>query len=216
MKSERTGTWLKCAFWLGTAVGGLAGTANAECWNLPAVLNDSNTTIGFEVDSTWHLVEGTTTGIAGRGWLENPNDYTSVHLEVTLPVAAFQTGNGARDERMREVMQAAEYPSVTFKATRIGNQCDPKVLVEGQPCAFLLAGNVTIHGITRELQIPSSVTGSHGDYSVSGETSFRWADFGIEDPSILIATLDPVVKIRFRIQLAHTVNQKVGSDAKHS
>jgi len=91
-------------------------------WNLPQQLSDTNTTVTFEVDSTWHLVEGKTAGIHGRVWLENQADTNSINIEVSLPVARFDTDRESRDEKLRTVMYAQRYPEVSF----VGRGASPR------------------------------------------------------------------------------------------
>jgi hypothetical protein len=89
--------------------------AAADSWNLPQELNDQNTQVTFAVDSTWHMVHGVTSGLAGKVWLADPKNQASLKAEIRIPVARFNTDNASRDERLREVMAAKEYQEVVLR-----------------------------------------------------------------------------------------------------
>jgi hypothetical protein len=93
----------KVLFRLGVFAAFLTGAAPclAASWNLPQDLRDENTKVEFLVDSTWHVVNGSTAGIRGRAWLQTPSDYRSIRAELRFPVGGFNTGNERRDRRLR-------------------------------------------------------------------------------------------------------------------
>lgn len=175
--------------------------AESSPWHLPILLNDSNTKISFEVDSTWHLVKGTTRNAGGRVWLENPSNPRSVRAVVTLPVGDFDTDSGRRDSRMREVMRAEAHPEVKFSLNSAAHLCNPASVDSATPCPVELVGILEINGQQKSITAPATVTVKEGDFVVAGDVPLRWEEFGVEDPSILIAKLDPVVIVHFRIEL---------------
>ncbi|MCO6430408.1 MAG: YceI family protein [Deltaproteobacteria bacterium] len=186
----------------------LSGTARAqssEYWNLPAVIADSNGTIGFEVDSTWHLVHGSTKGISGKAWLADSSDYRSVKAELHLPVARFDTDNSSRDKKMRKVMQSDTFPEVVFFIEKLSEACDPRSLQLDASCNILIDGKLKIRDVLRPLVFKATALHSDKGYQVHGSTAFKWADFGVEDPSIFIAKLDETVVVRFTVLLPDQV-----------
>jgi hypothetical protein len=42
------------------------------------------------------------------------------------------------------------------------------------------------------------------DVVLTGESRFSWLDFGVEDPSILVATLDPEVVVTYSVTIPTT------------
>lgn len=185
-------------------------------WNLPRDFNDTNTSIKFEVDSTWHLVKGATKGIHGSAWLQDPSDYASIRAELILPIGSFDTGSSSRDERMREVMHADLYPEVRLVISNTIGVCDPSALNVGASCSATLEGILNINNTRRQLRIPAQVRHDVEGYAVSGKIAFNWADFGIEDPSIFIAKLDPTVSVDFTVNLLDTETPMEENNAKPS
>lgn len=56
-------------------------------------------------------------------------------------------------------------------------------------------------GTLRQVIIPATISSSPTGYSISGKTTLKWADYGVDDPSILVVHLDPKVTIKFELQL---------------
>jgi polyisoprenoid-binding protein YceI len=167
---------------------------------LPLNINDRNTIVRFQVDSTWHLIHGEVSGI--HGTIENGMfaDYRDIHGEVDFPVDTFDTGNSLRDRRLREIMDASAYPSAKFMLHGIQKLCVPQD--GGQiDCPILLRGALTIRGVTQPISLTGTVTKAKDSWSTRGTTSFHWADFGIKDPSILIARLNPEVLVEFKVTI---------------
>lgn len=185
-----------------TVHGQQARAANTGIWNLPVNLDDKNVKVTFELDTTWHQVEGKTSSIIGKAWLKDPQIARSVNVELMLPVGKFNTDNESRDETLREIMDAEKYPEVKFRADGLLKDCLPaQVQLEGR-CQDALSATLQIRDVAKKLELPVEITYQRGRYEVSGEVPLKWEEFGVEDPSIfLVATVDPVVKIIFSVQL---------------
>lgn len=179
----------------------LAQTAESS-WYLPIQLSDKNTEVKFHVDSTWHMVEGTASGMVGNIQLANERDPSTVQVLVNLPVGKFNTGNSMRDNRLREVMDLENHPMVTFKGNGLNEKCTPAHVVENGNCDDTLSGEIIIRGVTKKANVPVQiVSGEHQAFWVTGQLPLSWKEFGVEDPSIFIARVDPVVKVYFRVHV---------------
>lgn len=185
----------------GAAYLGLATVSLAEAWNLPQQISDTNTKIKFEVDSTWHMVHGTVSGLGGKVWLANPQDASSIQAEVTIPVAQFDTANSSRDSRLREVMAAEAFSEVKLHLQAAPEICKPQDLNASGACQGILLGTLEIRGMKRELRLPYQMTKVDSHYIVSGKFTFEWGAFGVEDPSILIARVKPEVAVTYEVKL---------------
>ncbi|MBX7143471.1 MAG: YceI family protein [Oligoflexia bacterium] len=169
-------------------------------WNLPKVLSDENTKVVFSVDTTWHTVHGKTGGIAGRAWLQDNKDPSSVKAEVKLPVRLFNTDSESRDKRLREVMAESAFPEVVLRIDSLDGKCIPeKVALEA--CQGVISGSLAIHGLIREVRLPYAIRRDGETYKVSGDFTFEWAAFDVEDPSILIAHVDKNVAVHYELSL---------------
>lgn len=170
-------------------------------WNLPIEVSNANTEVHFEIDSTWHVVKGTVGQVNGSIWLESAGDPNSIRAELHFPVESFDTGNRSRDKEMRQVMAASSYPTVTLMVKNAIGLCDPASLRNADSCKGTLDGTVTIRDITKPIAISVLATRRNDQFEITGTASLRWNEFGVEDPSILIARLDTETRISFKIHL---------------
>lgn len=162
-------------------------------------LSPANTTVTFEVNSTWHLVEGKVRQLSGTMTFERPGDFSSAHVRVELPVDAFDTDSERRDRRMREVMHSTEFPAVVFEGGPIKGECSISTLEEGKSCQDHLPGTLSISGHTEPVELPIAIERQKGSYRFVGDAAFEWSTFGVEDPSIIVAKLDKSVRVRVEV-----------------
>jgi polyisoprenoid-binding protein YceI len=163
----------------------------------PVELTAEIAKVTFEVDSTWHVIEGSAKQVKGRVWLDSPGDWSSLRADIEIPVSALDTDNGMRDEKMREVMAAEKYPNVKFLVNGLSDRCDLDELKKDESCESTINGDLTIRKTSKRQDINISVRRKQKTFIVEGETTISWADFGVEDPSIFVAKLDRHVTIRF-------------------
>lgn len=175
--------------------------AFADSWKLPSIIDDSNTSVRFVVDSTWHTVHGTTKEVSGIVSQTNPRDPLSVRVDISLPVKRFDTDHESRDVRMREVMAASTFPLVRFISSHLSERCAPHIVETNGKCSGVLSGTLSIRDVSKTIELPVQITKNAQEYVIEGSFSTRWADYNVEDPSILIAHLDPMVTIVYRTSL---------------
>jgi polyisoprenoid-binding protein YceI len=96
-------------------------------------------------------------------------------LEVTVDVAALDTGDTDRDEVLRgdDLFAVKKYPQATFKSTAITRAAG----------GYDAVGALTIRGVTRETHVPFTFReASEGGATVgymAGKTVVRRLDFGV-------------------------------------
>lgn len=184
--------------------------ATVSTWYLPLELNDGNTSISFEVDSTWHLIHGKTSGIRGNIWLELPTDPQSIRGNISIPVDRFDTDNSSRDSRLRKVMNSEQFSNVTFSINSVENLCLPQTLLANGQCSGSARGLLSIENHEEVIPLTFSVSHSPTGFTIVGTADFSWRMFPIEDPSILVARLDDNVKITFTVNLRATAEKQDG------
>jgi polyisoprenoid-binding protein YceI len=85
-------------------------------------------------------VRGKFTGVEGN--IHISDDPLGSWVEVTIDPASVESGDPKRDEHLRspDFLDVERYPEITFRSNR----------VEGSsPGHFSLAGDLTVHGVTR-------------------------------------------------------------------
>jgi polyisoprenoid-binding protein YceI len=115
-----------------------------------------------------------------EGWIEvDHDDQSTANVDVVLDAATINTGVEMRDNHLRSAdgnFDVANYPTITFKSKR----------VEGKdPSNFKVIGDLTIHGVTRDVALNASFNGEGKDpwgnrrASVSAETKLSRKDFDL-------------------------------------
>jgi hypothetical protein len=93
-----------------------------------------------------------------------------------------------RRNMLDKVLEAERYPFALIHVGRVGER--------------VLDASITLHGVTREVQIPVEVASEPGIVAVSGQFAFAQSDFGIVPLSILGGAIQvqDQVDVRFRIR----------------
>jgi polyisoprenoid-binding protein YceI len=98
-------------------------------------------------------------------------------VAATIKALSIDTRTGQRDDHLRsaDFLDAANFPEITFKSTRI----------EGDADEFKVHGDLTIRGTTRQIVLDVTNEGSAKDpwggerIGFSGKTKFDRRDFGL-------------------------------------
>jgi polyisoprenoid-binding protein YceI len=106
---------------------------------------------------------------------------TAASLEVDM--TSLTSDKSQRDNRLRnEGLQTDAFPTATFKLTQpVGV---PAAAIAGTASDVTLTGDLTIHGVTKSVQIPAQVQLSNGTIQVAGSISFPLSDYQIVAPNI--------------------------------
>lgn len=104
-------------------------------------------------------------------------------VQFTIKTASINTGNTARDEHLRskDFFEAEKYPEITFKSTKISKTKN----------GFTALGNLTMHGVTKPVSLPFTVTGPQkgfkGELHMGIETAvaLNRKDYGLTWNSIV-------------------------------
>jgi polyisoprenoid-binding protein YceI len=103
----------------------------------------------------------------------------SIKADVTIDATSITTHNDKRDTHLKspDFFDVAKFPTITFKSKKV---------VPGAGGAFQLIGDLTMHGITKEVTLdataPSKVIkGMRGESRVaaSATTTINRQDFGV-------------------------------------
>lgn len=115
------------------------GLAGAASWDIDA----GHSAVSFSVR---HLMVSNVRGELGKvsGTISvDDKDITKSTVEATIDVAGINTRDAKRDEHLRspDFLDVGKFPSITFKSTK----------VEKAGAGLKVTGNLTLHGITKEV-----------------------------------------------------------------
>lgn len=117
-------------------------------------------------------------------------------------VTTLASDEGRRDDRIRTMgLESASYPSATFVLT--APVTVPAETLDGATVEVVLAGDLTIHGVTKAVSIPAQARLAEGSIEVVGSLTFPFSDFGMTPPSVgTFVTVAEDATLEFRLVLA--------------
>ena len=121
-------------------------------------------------------------------------------LEETGSVFTPQQKQIINKELREIVLETAKYPEITFKSTDVtGN------LTGGQYEAKI-GGDLTLHGVTRHIVIPATVTLSGNDLRARGEFTVNRGDYKVKATSAVHGLVRVRDKLKFTFDIvAHQI-----------
>jgi polyisoprenoid-binding protein YceI len=110
-------------------------------------------------------------------------DVTNSTASVTIKSASIDTGTQKRDEHLRSAafFDVAKYPEITFVSKSVSKKGEDLVLV----------GTLNMHGVSKEVSIPFTISGKQTDPSgavragAEGSTTLNRLDYNIGDNKML-------------------------------
>lgn len=169
----------------------LAGRSLPETWK---VLEGD---VVFVADAQLHDFEGTTSAISGVVMARELADAVGC---VAIPAQELDTGIQRRNEIMwKDHLEVAKFPEIRFIVTGLTD-----VRREAERVHLVLEGELMLHGVSRRLRIPATVTSLGATLEVEGKTALKLSDHAIERPSFLFFTVKDEVQVRFKILVGKT------------
>ncbi len=151
-----------------------AGAAEAE----PARfrIQPEASDVGFKATSRLMDADGKFSRITGEVMLD-PMDPATAMITLSIESASIDTGIGMRDKHLRsaDFLDVARFPTMTFESRRVE--------VEGRRAT--VTGQLTLHGVTREIVVPVDVQFSESALVATGEFKLNRRDYGINYSSFL-------------------------------
>jgi polyisoprenoid-binding protein YceI len=140
-------------------------------------------------------VAGTTDQVTGSVVI---TDGDVAEGQVTVDVAGITTDRSQRDAYFQDdVMAVARNPTATFTLT------PPVDLPEltGTPVTVPAAGELTLAGTTRPVQVDLSVVRTAEGVDVSGSVPVTFEDFGIDAPDLGFVRVEDQGAVEFLLRL---------------
>lgn len=114
-------------------------------------IDASHTVVGFSVR---HMMVANTRGAFAdvKGTVvADAEDLSRSSVEVEIAVDSINTNNADRDKHLRsaDFFDAAKYPTITFKSSRVEKKGD----------GYVATGLLTIKGVSKQIALPFAVAG---------------------------------------------------------
>jgi polyisoprenoid-binding protein YceI len=132
----------------------------------------------FRVKHLMSNVKGSFGEVAGTIDVNRDNPSAS-SVEFTINAATIDTANDNRDKHLRsaDFFDVEKFPQITFKST--------KIAPSGTKDLYNVTGNLTLHGVTRQVVLPVTFLGFAKDpwgndrAGFEVETTLNRKDFGL-------------------------------------
>jgi polyisoprenoid-binding protein YceI len=127
---------------------------------------------------------GRTNQVTGSITVEGSGDTATVTAgTLTVDTTSISSDKSMRDNRLRnEGLQTDTFPTATFTLTT--PVAVPAAALAGTASDVTLAGDLTLHGVTKSVSIPAKAQLVDGVVSVAGSISFPLSDYSITAPNI--------------------------------
>jgi polyisoprenoid-binding protein YceI len=167
-------------------------TIDTEKSQITATVDEPLRHFNGAADGTFQIMRGEVSG-------DPANPAATGHVEIVINPTTYNSGNTHRDNVvLRDALETRNYSMIRFVNTRIED------LEMEAPAAIgkaTIVGNLTLHGMTREIRVPVEVTLSPDrEFTASGDVTFDYTEFGVNVPHALFALpAGKEVDIKFRI-----------------
>jgi len=117
--------------------------------------------------------------------------------QLEVEASSLGTGHGPRDQRLLVyALDVATFPAISFVVSRIEGSLDALRARDGSG-ALRLAGPLRIRDVTLDALVAATFQWESGTLRLRGEHPLVLADFGIPDPSVVLARVEPALRLHF-------------------
>ena len=162
----------------------------------------SSTWAGFRVQEVLSNIGnntaiGRTPDVSGQLTLDGQTlSATSIQVDLT----SITSDQPRRDGPIQRTLQTDSFPTATFELTQPVSL--PQVPAEGVSYTVTAVGNMTIHGVTKQVSVDLQAQLKNGVIVIVGSTPFNFADYGMSAPQApVVLSVDDHGTIEFQLFL---------------
>ena len=158
-----------------------------------------SSTAGYRVDEVLNGADVTVAGVTDQvtGTVVVA-DGDLADADVIVDVASITTDSGRRDSYFRDnVMDVDANPTATFSVTEVADLPE----VTGTPVTVPVTGELTLAGVTQQVQTEISVVRTAGGIDVSGSVPVAFDYYGIDPPNLGFVRVDDQGAVEFLLHL---------------
>lgn len=142
---------------------------------------------------------GRTSAITGSFRLEHAGDGVLVPagMRIDTDLSTLTSDEARRDEHMHTMaIETDRFPTATFVSTSdLLVRPDPGAATAGTT----VRGELTLHGVTRTVDLPVQARYDGARIEVVGTLSFSWELFGMEQPNLSYVTVETDPTMEFQL-----------------
>jgi polyisoprenoid-binding protein YceI len=154
---------------------------------------------------------GTTEGITGTIVLKADGTIDASQSKITIDMKSFKSDQGLRDMFLQmSILETAKFPTLEFVPTKAvgipfplpqGTPIPNSPIVMPQAAGFDLVGDMTLHGVTKEVTWRVVSTISADEVSGRATTTVTFDTFGITKPAVpLLASVEDDIRLELEFR----------------
>jgi len=157
--------------------------------------NDGKSWVGFHLEDTIEEIDADTKKVSGTIDAD-PANLAASSVNLTVDTASIDSGMKMRDDDMRDTyLETKKFPTATFKSTGVTG---PASVAPGQSADLKVAGDLTLHGVTRRIVVPVHLTlESPKRAHVTSKFTIRMTDYNVTVPQKLVLSVANEVDVKF-------------------
>jgi len=154
-------------------------------------IDPAKTSVEFTLDASLHSVHGKFEARQSELRL-NPAS-GALSGEIVVDARSGNTGNGMRDRKMhKDVLESGQYPEISFHPVHVDGQ-----LSSQGKSVVKVRGIFNIHGVDRQIEVPTEVEISGNSWSAKIHFTVPYARWGMRNPSTFFLRVSDSVEIDF-------------------
>ncbi|WP_374945723.1 YceI family protein [Agreia sp.] len=155
-------------------------------------------TVGAVVNGSSLAVSGTTDDVAGSATVD---DGMLIRATIVVEVASISTDNATRDAYFRgPALDCADYPTASFTLSSPVALSD--ALVAGQPMLVAASGELSLHGVSRPVDVSLTARLQNGRLTLAGSVPVTFDDYGVAAIDLGYVRVDDDGSIDFTFEVA--------------
>jgi polyisoprenoid-binding protein YceI len=143
---------------------------------------------------------GKTTVITGGVIIAADGAVDTAASKITIDVTSLKSDQERRDGYVQHrTLETEQYPTVVFVPTSVTGA---KLPLSGTEQSFDVAGNLTVHGVTRPSVWHAKAKSSGNDITGSGWTQFTFADAQLAQPRLpMLLSVADTIRLEYDFHL---------------
>lgn len=125
-------------------------------------------------------------------------DITNKQIAAAVLIRSFRFEKALMQEHFNEnYMESGKFPKATFAGKfqeEVGN------LAQGASLTLTVTGDITIHGITKAIKFPVTLSRNSNKLQAAGTFNVKLDDFGIKIPTVVKDNISKDVAISYQFQ----------------
>ena len=167
-------------------------------------LDPARSDVRFVLSTTWGYVQGNLKELSGEVVSASGDPFTDGAVTIEMRAGSLTTDDDRRDRGLKaQQLAAGDHPVIRFVSTGHPEISSIARNPNGvaRTASLLLAGDLTIRGVTRPVSLTLNARREAEGFVVSGETVVRMSEHGIPDPSVFYDKVQDTVAVGFDLFL---------------